>query len=318
MHFDEDYFKPGERSGYYLNSMQRRFQAATIECLAEIDRICRKNKLTYYVFYGTLLGAVRHQGFIPWDDDVDIVMMRPDYEKFKKIAPDKLKAPFHLYNEQDSCIFPLRVNNTYYTCMKPDFLEQFHNCPYPVGIDIFVLDKMPPEGVERETTRILHQLIKYMSMHTDFRYERVYGHESNIEADDIEEALQGIEEFTGQKITRDKTVAAQLTKLSHAVAAMYMDVDSDWIVRMESWSVNPKRGKFPKECFGRPIDMDFDGLKVMAPKGYDTILTSIYGDYMVPRIGKAMHAAWKYKKQEKDLLDIFKKCGATPPEFLFE
>ena len=69
------------------------------EMLEEIDRICSKNDIKYSLFAGSALGAVRHGGFIPWDDDLDIVMLRPDYEKFLQIADKELSSAFFLQKE---------------------------------------------------------------------------------------------------------------------------------------------------------------------------------------------------------------------------
>ena len=69
---------------------------AALSILDEFNRVCVCNELTYYLFYGTLLGAVRHKGFIPWDDDIDVAMPREDYERFIEIAPSMLDERFHL------------------------------------------------------------------------------------------------------------------------------------------------------------------------------------------------------------------------------
>ena len=82
MRFDEDYFKPETIEGFEVKGMMKRYWAASMEVLEEVDRLCRKYNLRYYAFYGTLLGAVRHKGWIPWDDDMDIIMYRDDFNSF--------------------------------------------------------------------------------------------------------------------------------------------------------------------------------------------------------------------------------------------
>lgn len=83
MEFPIDFFLDEVREGF-IPAMMKRAWAAELEILVEIDRICEKYKLRYFIDYGNLLGAIRHKGFIPWDDDIDIMMLRKDYEIFAK------------------------------------------------------------------------------------------------------------------------------------------------------------------------------------------------------------------------------------------
>ena len=81
-------------------------QEIALGILLYLDEVCRKHHLIYFAADGTLLGLIRHQGFIPWDDDVDVVMPRRDYETFKQLAVSELSAPYTLHtNENDSGIF---------------------------------------------------------------------------------------------------------------------------------------------------------------------------------------------------------------------
>jgi len=98
-------------------------QAVLVELLEEIDRICKKHNIPYVVFCGTALGAVRHKGIIPWDDDLDVSMLRKDYEKFLEVAPAELKEQYFLQAEGAKHwpmnFSKLRKNNTTY-------LEKYH------------------------------------------------------------------------------------------------------------------------------------------------------------------------------------------------
>ena len=82
------------RDGYKVSADMKKLWSVQMEILDEIDRICKKHNITYYADGGTLLGAIRHKGFIPWDDDLDVQMYRDDLEKFCKVAKDELKPPF--------------------------------------------------------------------------------------------------------------------------------------------------------------------------------------------------------------------------------
>ena len=78
--------------------MIKRAWATELDVLDEVDRICRKYNITYYAEWGTLLGAIRHAGYVPWDDDLDIVMKREDYKKFLEVAPDEMLQEYSVYN----------------------------------------------------------------------------------------------------------------------------------------------------------------------------------------------------------------------------
>ena len=139
----KDYYEAEVRDGFYVSSEMKRCWAATIGVLDEIDKICRRHGLQYFAEYGTLLGAVRHGGFIPWDDDFDISMKREDYMLFLKVARDELPNSYQLlsvYNNPEYDNFLSRVVNSSFISVEKDFLEANHNFPFAVGVDIFPLD----------------------------------------------------------------------------------------------------------------------------------------------------------------------------------
>ena len=82
LEFDKTFFEEEERCGFVVEPMMKSVWAAQLEVLENIDRICKENGIKYFADWGTLLGAVRHKGFVPWDDDMDICMLRPDYLRF--------------------------------------------------------------------------------------------------------------------------------------------------------------------------------------------------------------------------------------------
>lgn len=131
-------------------------QDIQLECLIELDRICRKHMIDYSLDGGTLLGAIRHNGFIPWDDDIDIIMRRDEYEKFFKICTAELDSKRFFLQEHrtDDCYmvgYPrLRRNNTVYNRAGHERLN-YHG---GVFIDIFVLDNVPDNRVLRAVHRL--------------------------------------------------------------------------------------------------------------------------------------------------------------------
>ena len=118
-----------------------------------IDDICRRYGLVYYADWGTLLGAVRHKGFIPWDDDIDIAMKRQDYMRFIEVAQKELPREcsiLSVYTEEKYTEVFARVINSRAISFEAEHLKRYHGCPYIVGVDIFPLDRMPVGEEEKD------------------------------------------------------------------------------------------------------------------------------------------------------------------------
>lgn len=144
----------------------RELQLTEAEMLSQIKRICEKYGLTYYLVYGTLLGAVRHQGFIPWDDDIDIGMLREDYEKFLKIAPQCLKKGYtlqHFSTDKNTPTYfaKIRKDGTQFVEYSNKSLDIHHG----IFVDIFPYDKVPNEKGKQKKhwNKIRRQNIPYQS-----------------------------------------------------------------------------------------------------------------------------------------------------------
>ena len=92
------FFKKEIRSDFLVDEKRKKVWAVELEMLEKLDEVCKNHDITYWVFYGTLLGAVRHKGFVPWDDDIDVVMFRNDYERFQTVAPHEFQEPYFFQN----------------------------------------------------------------------------------------------------------------------------------------------------------------------------------------------------------------------------
>ena len=102
LRFEESFFQRERKDDFDISSTMKRAWAAQLEVLAVIIELCKKYDIKYFAFWGTLLGAIRHRGFIPWDDDIDICMMRNDYMRFLEISKTELPTDFavlNIYNE---------------------------------------------------------------------------------------------------------------------------------------------------------------------------------------------------------------------------
>ena len=151
----------------------RAAQLKMLEVLLEIDRVCKKNSLTYWIDFGSLLGAVRHGGFIPWDDDIDLSMPPEDYRRFKEIAPKELGENFLLQTEttepasrQGDGVYKVRMKDTLYL-MEHDDLA----LPYSKGIFVDIFESVPTPAINKKVYSFLVKRIRksYGFMHYNQR-----------------------------------------------------------------------------------------------------------------------------------------------------
>lgn len=121
-------------------------QSKMLDILLEVDRVCRKHHIRYVLDSGTLLGAVRHKGFIPWDDDIDIAMLREDYEKFCRIAPQELSAPYVFETMSSRKQYPNIFGKCYHTETRYVEADCAHlDVRHNIWLDIFPMDNVLPK-----------------------------------------------------------------------------------------------------------------------------------------------------------------------------
>lgn len=153
---------PDEREKNVDKTLLRQAQLIDVRVLRIIDYICRKNDIKYWLDSGTLLGAVRHKGFIPWDDDIDIAMTREDYEKFLKLAGNELPEDLFLQNLSTT---PYAGNTWTQIKDRKSYIELDKDAKYHQGIymDIFPMDCYSSHKIKSFFTE---QLLKFLYIYT--------------------------------------------------------------------------------------------------------------------------------------------------------
>lgn len=290
--FDESFFLGETRNDFYIEPMMKRAWAAQMEVLQVVQQICVKYGLRYFVSDGTLLGAVRHQGYIPWDDDLDICMLREDYNQFLSLAPAELVAPYHIVSPYTSNEFDMtfsRINNSKAIEYSVQRLAAFHGFPYIAGIDILPLDTIPEDKDEREAFFLLYSTIMTCCM----KYKE--------ESFEVTNMLGDIEELCHTKINRSGNILNQLCRLGDTLSQAYRGDSSPYVSRMAFY--NEEKTLLRREWYADCVWLPFENISVPAPSGYDHILTAIYGDYMTPVRGVASHEYPFYKKQRKVMVE---------------
>lgn len=281
MQFEKSYFEDEIRDGFYVPSDIKHAWAAQLEMLHDIDKVCRENGIEYFAEWGTLLGAVRHHGYIPWDDDMDICMKRPDYNRFLEIAEKAMPQGYKLFNissDKDNDNMLTRILSRRAIDSDKDYLEKFNGFPFVVGIDIFPLDFIAPNKEDDDfQCQIIDIVNTFAKNLTDIFSSNKQLDEETIGI--IEERIKQVEELCGVVIDRDKDIVQQFYVLLDKLFSLYTEDEAEYITIMALWA-DKRRYKLPKKYYEKSIRLPFENIDIPVPYAYDAILKTKYGDYM--------------------------------------
>ena len=298
MEIARDFFYDEVRDGFYIPGIMKRAWGAELKILYEIDRICKKYDISYYVYAGTLLGAVRDGGFIPWDDDVDIMMLRDDFNKFclaaeKELSKDLILNSFNTVDDYCSWIFSVGIRETNF---RAETLRKFCEFPYYAVVDIFVLDELA-KNAEEELDR--RQILKMLLLMLD----KIKNHKEKTKS--FQKELKKVEEILKIRFNRTKELEGQFYEIIDRVFQAFNGEEGD-VVSCLSCLINNEDITFPKSSLSETCFFSFCDLKVPVPGEYHSLLSSWFGDYnkKVKRGGD--HVYPYYKNHEINLKNRFK------------
>lgn len=239
------------------------FKKQCLGILKWFDEFCTKHQLRYSVAYGTMIGAIRHQGFIPWDDDVDVIMPRPDYDKFIKLAQDEIEDHYELvsiYNNVHAAGRWAKVIDRQTT-----LVETLKNKHLILGafIDIFPIDGMAAD--EESVESLLASVCRHCNAATILSNNPLK----------YRKTLWNLLKFLGYSCYT--TPNKELIKADRLAASVPFDTASSV---MFYGSSNKYRCAFSPCLFDDIIDVPFENIRVKCFAKYDAYLTSMYGDYM--------------------------------------
>ena len=276
--------EPETRNGYLISADMKKVWAVEMELLKKLLEVCKKYNLKIWAEGGTLLGAIRHHGYIPWDDDIDMAMPREDYDKLQAIAKDEFKAPF-FFQSGYTDLFPngmtrLRMDGTA-AIFDHTISQKYHQ---GIFIDIFPLDAMPDDEQERKK---MQQIVQ--KEHDDLKqYCNIW-----LSFTDFSHNLKMIKLWYR---IRKKGFKKSFKRYddnfrNHA--------QTNWsYISLFSWFDN-KRYIREKKWYSGTIYMPFEDMQLPVPKDYDLILKTQYGDYMKPVKAPTVHGNYVVLDAEK-------------------
>ena len=242
----------------------RDLQLIELNILKEVDRICKKYNITYYMAEGSLIGTMRHNGFIPWDDDLDIAMLRKDYERFLEVAPKEISKYYEVQHATtiDKYWSPfIKVRYLDNTLFRQAHIAHLTNNNGPL-LDIFPIDNVPKldsfkQKIQSKKIRIYRGMLGF----------KLYRKPKNIKT------------YIVSFMSKFYTVKGLHKKLDKTFKK-YNNKDNKYLVNLASY-YNYKKQTFPIKYYGKPRYVKFEDMMVPVPKEAEKVLNKIYGDYTV-------------------------------------
>ena len=267
------------RCGYTVTEKMKKVWAVELDLLNEFQKVCKQYNLKYFAIGGTLLGTIRHKGYIPWDDDVDIAMFREDYDKLVSIAPAAFSEPYDFMVSGKIELFfrgHAQLRNRLTTGILPSELEQKYSFNQGLWIDIFPLDGVPKENKQERFTYFKLSVMK-----------KCLGNRVRITHKTLKSKILHTSLLCWEKITDDNFQRAH-DRYENECRKM-SDKYNEFISFIEFINPPPAKYVWKKSDFEQSIEMPFEFISLPVPNGYDNILHKQFGDYMQPIQGGSLH-----------------------------
>ncbi len=264
------FFEEETRCEYAISSLMKKVWAVEIDLFFQFEKICKKHNIKYYADGGTVLGAIRHKGFIPWDDDMDFLMERKDYEKFISVAQTELKSPYFLQSPLTDVDYPLdilKIRNSNTSAITNNNLQAPRdNSNKGISISIFPIDNMPKSNIRRKYIQIYNRVLQVCNNAYSYNVNK------NI-------ITKTINKITHLPIFKKDFVQKNIKKMNKKNASEKNNLSGKyWIPNYSSWGC--PRNIFDTSVFEEAIEVPFEFFTVKIPKGYEAFLKTVYGDYM--------------------------------------
>lgn len=297
LEIEESFFQPEERNGYLVDSEMKKVWAVELDLLNEFSRVCKDYGLKWFAHAGTLLGAVRHHGFIPWDDDIDVTMPRKDYEKFCAIAPTAFSDPYFFQSDETDPFFcrnfsRLRNSRTTGIILSE---KQFH-FPYNQGIfiDIFPYDNLPDD--ETELSHMKDRLLYLANIGWQFR-NMVFFYIPKKDKGAIKRMNYFIKHLLYRYVLRSTGDYHRFLEEHHSLVTSYANEE---VQRVGEMIIPPlDRHVWKKEWLESTVLMPFEMIQIPVPAAYEEILSTSFGDnWRIPIKANTMHGTMQFDTEK--------------------
>lgn len=246
---------------------------ANLKILKEIDRICRKHGIQYLLDSGTLLGAIRHKGFIPWDDDADVAFTRSNYQAFLQVVRAELPDDMELLEPKDlrggKAFYDFTARIIYKKSRTHDDtaeMKYYEGRLNHLWVDLFTIDELPENKLSSTVTLLLHTVIYGLAM----------GHRYQVDLKKYS-LLNGI--CVGILALAGKLIPMSVLRKLQYWAAVKDRKGKSGLRYYSNYQPDYLYVTLKKEWCDQTVDLEFEDTKLMAPKGWHEVLTWIYGDY---------------------------------------
>lgn len=283
----EDFYQEEIRDGYLVTKETKELWAVELDLLAELDRICKKYAIEYMACGGTMLGALRHKGFIPWDDDIDVMMTWENYNRLCEIGPFEFRDPYFFqtdYTDRGSARGHIQIRNSNTTAILMSELEQKYQFNQGVFIDVFCLDHIPDDNKERNSffEEIKDTKTKALkAVNRTYRYSKAVRSKTPLLKRTIKDILcpffkvLKVEEIANYRFENSIHKYNNIkTKEMGLVCILKIGQRYCW----ESIDLNSKKK-----------DVPFEFLQIPVPANFDNILTKTYGEWHEFVVGTNNH-----------------------------
>ena len=272
---EREFYREEVRCGFPVTEKMKRVWAVQLSMLDEVERICRKYGLRYFADSGTLIGAVRDKGYIPWDDDIDLAMLREDYERFVKVAPRELGEGLKLqtvYTEENYLRGHAQIRDGRTTGYNEEDARAGYNCG--IFIDIFPLDGMP-DGKLAARLWAFQVRLCWMVLYTWYRYD-YYGKKTL--AGRLLYGFGRLLHIPMRRAYRRYEMVCARYKGKHTKRVC----DTVFISQLA-------KNTWERKWFEDVVYLPFENRQIPAPVGYDGRLRAEYGEYWKPAKAPTMH-----------------------------
>ena len=280
------------KTSEYMTKKTETLKAVQLEMLNKLLSVCNKYNLKIFADGGTLLGTIRHKGYIPWDDDIDMAMLREDYDKLRMIASKEFSSPY-FFQCLDTEKGPyanghaqIRKDDTTAIISRDTYIsKKIHK---GIFIDIFVFDEMPNNEIKRLSMithirtemNLLKKRMCYSRLAYPFRYSKIRDYIRYYISQD---------KFYQRGLKLREYVLSFSSKENEFVCPIFFRQEEDFI----------KRHTFRKDWYKAILMLPFEDIMIPVPVEYDKILTQKYGDYMTPVHENTMHGGYVIIDTEK-------------------